>query len=240
MLLLTPDTILIRGTIISTVRYIANHPSIALVGCRVYSEPKRFHLSAFHSFPNLLTHFFEYNVLFYKLCRLINKDYHPAFYSREDHRRRLFAKHIIGAYLLLRAEAGRMVNFFDESYFMYREETDLCKKLCDNNWKIVYLPVGGLIHYSNPSKLNVIAQCLPHYQESTYVFFKKHYGLFYALAAWMTAFVSSIINIPILAATIIVKKIFGKDSQSKMLLGCFLKIFRWHIESGLKVVFLKQ
>jgi hypothetical protein len=44
--------------------------------------------------------------------------------------------HLIGASLLVRAEAVRDVGVMDESYFLYREETDWCVRMRRNGWKM--------------------------------------------------------------------------------------------------------
>lgn len=44
--------------------------------------------------------------------------------------------HLIGASLLVRAQAVRDVGDMDESYFLYREETDWCVRMRRNGWKM--------------------------------------------------------------------------------------------------------
>lgn len=44
--------------------------------------------------------------------------------------------HLVGASLLVRAEAVRRVGLIDESYFLYREETDWCIRMRRAGWKL--------------------------------------------------------------------------------------------------------
>lgn len=238
-LILTPDTKLMPNTINKTSAFIKTNKKVALVGCRIYSYPNHFHASACKNFPNLLSHLFEYNILFYKLCKLINPKYHPLFYSHSQHKKILFPKHIIGAYMLFRMSAIKPLGFFDNNFKMYREETDLCKRLIENNWQIAYVPVGGLVHFGGGEwKKTTISQALPNYMESTYLFFNKYYGKIYTIVAWILGLGSAIISIPYLFIICTSKHVLGKKSQSAQLLPDYVKILTWHIVNSFWVISL--
>lgn len=238
LLVLTPDTILIKGTIAKTVFYMDKHTDVACVGCRIYSPPLIFNQSVFRNFPNILTHIYEYNVIFYKLCKFFSSSYHPTFFKKEEHEKELVVKHMIGAYMLLRRNVIKKVGFFDEDYFMYREETDLCKRLWDAGWKIVYLPIGGLIHKENHHKKIKITQASHSYQTSTYLFFIKHYGHLYAFFAWILTVISAIASLFYLFSAVIVRRLLKHEGQSKTLLPYWRDILFWHITSGFSMIFL--
>src|SRR5436190_4409162 len=238
ILVLTPDTQVLPETIKNTLAYIKIHEKAGLVGFRIYSYPKVFHPSAFHSFPNLLTHVYEYNIPFYKLYKLFSKNYHPAFYSANDHKKELSPKHIIGAYMLFRKSALDDVGFFDKQFILFREETDLCKRLMNNGWEIRYIPIDGLVHYGGAAwKKTTISQALPNYMQSTYLFFKKHYGAMYMIIAWIIGFMSALISIPFLFITIIFKKLIHKQTQARILLPAWIAIVKWHMTKGIQQIF---
>ena len=52
-----------------------------------------------------------------------------------------------GACLLLRREAFEAVGGFDEAYFMYFEDTDLCERLAEAGWDVVYAPSATVVHH---------------------------------------------------------------------------------------------
>jgi len=233
-LLLTPDTTLMSHTIVPTLKYITDHDDVAIVGCRVYSSDRTHNQSVYHSFPNLLSHLYEYNVPFYKLCRRLFPEYHPLLYSREAHKKLLNVQHMIGAYLLMRKNALEEVGYFDTHFRLYREETDLCRRLVSHGWKIIYLPVGGLIHYGGADwKTARLSQALPSYMTSTYLFFKKYNGIYYASFAYILGLFSSIFSLFYLYGVIAVKGSFNQSSQATFLLPEWKKIFKWHIRNGL-------
>jgi len=81
-----------------------------------------------------------------------------------------------GSCLLLRREALRQAGLLDEAFFMYFEDIDLCKRLRDRGWKVVYCPMSKILHYSGQSvKENILAGLIA-YRQSQIYFARKHYG----------------------------------------------------------------
>lgn len=56
-----------------------------------------------------------------------------------------------GAFLLVRREAVKEINGFDESYFFYGEDIDFCYRLGNKGWKILYYPRIEVLHYKGAS-----------------------------------------------------------------------------------------
>jgi GT2 family glycosyltransferase len=59
--------------------------------------------------------------------------------------------HLVGASLLIRAEAVREVGLIDESYFLYREETDWCIRMRRAGWKLYCCPGAIVWHKQSHS-----------------------------------------------------------------------------------------
>lgn len=51
-----------------------------------------------------------------------------------------------GACLALRREALEDIGLFDEHYFFYYEDADLCRRLAERGWKILYWPTAQIVH----------------------------------------------------------------------------------------------
>lgn len=59
--------------------------------------------------------------------------------------------HLVGASLLVRAEAIRDVGYIDETYFLYREETDWCIRMRRSGWKLYCCPGAIVWHKQSHS-----------------------------------------------------------------------------------------
>ena len=47
---------------------------------------------------------------------------------------------VCGAAMFYKKECLKKINYFDENYFLYFEEVDLCKRVWDSKYKVVYYP----------------------------------------------------------------------------------------------------
>ncbi len=63
-----------------------------------------------------------------------------------DSRKPRLVPYLDGACLAIRRDAFNLLGGFDEDYFFYTEEADYCKRLTDNNFKVMFCPDSELIH----------------------------------------------------------------------------------------------
>jgi len=85
-----------------------------------------------------------------------------------------------GASLILRRVALDQVGAFDEDYFMYTEEVDLCNRLIEGGWSLFWVPQSQVIHYGGQStQLEATRMFLSLYQTKI-LYFRKNHGDFAA------------------------------------------------------------
>lgn len=78
--------------------------------------------------------------------------------------------------MILRAEALSQVGGLDERYFMYSEEMDLCYRMKEAGWKVLYIPQAAVTHlWGGSSRVAPLLTFLRLYR-SRVMFFRKHYG----------------------------------------------------------------
>ena len=105
-----------------------------------------------------------------------------------------------GFAMFLNMEQFKDIGFFDENFFIYLEEIDLCKRLRKENKKI-FLDKNIIIHHlggrSHDSSIDFEMELSRnwHWMWSTFYYNKKHYGYFYSLFKISGKFLSSIINL---------------------------------------------
>lgn len=230
---LTPDMYLIPGTTQKSFKYMQQNPQVGVLSCKIYSSPKVQEPSAVVHYPGILSQLYYFNMPFYKLVNRFIKGFHPIYASMNDHKKVLSVKAVGGQYMFMRRSAVLEVNGFDPRIFLYFEDYDLCKRLITKNWKIVYLPVGGVVQRTiGEWKKNVrITQTLPWYMESVYFFLKKHKGRLYTTLAFLVGILSAILSVPYLFIVSKVKSMFGLSSQASALLPLWIKITKWHLDN---------
>jgi len=85
---------------------------------------------------------------------------------------------VLGACLLTRRSTFEQVGGFDENIFLWCEEGELCYRIRQSNWRIVYYPVAQVIHLGG-STLGRMGETIPkrvivQKYKSTLYFYKKH------------------------------------------------------------------
>lgn len=84
---------------------------------------------------------------------------------------------IVGAAMLCRREALEAVRTgagpFDERFFMYSEELDLCRRLKQDGWRVVYVPEAVVIHYEGKSSEQASAARHIHFNTSKVAYYDK-------------------------------------------------------------------
>jgi GT2 family glycosyltransferase len=79
---------------------------------------------------------------------LAHRYYPQGYYSRGPARADVLA----GACMMVRREAWEAVGGFDEAYFLYAEDVDLCRRLAAAGGEVWYLPAGPVRHFTGGSR----------------------------------------------------------------------------------------
>ena len=82
---------------------------------------------------------------------------------------------VSGAALAIRKNLFDQAGGFDENFFMYFEDIDLCKRVKDISYQVAVLPSITVVHLGGKSLKND-RQRKKHYYVSQDYFYKKHYG----------------------------------------------------------------
>ena len=170
LLLLNSDAFPLPGAIADLLKYLREHPEVGAVGPRLLNSDGSLQPSCW-KFPAPSRAWAEAVGLAALLPR------HPVVgdYFRWAHDEERRVDFVIGAAVLLRREVYEQVGGFDESFFLYAEETDWMKRMETAGWPIVFVPwaqvthLGGASSQSKPG-LN------PLFFEGQDRFVAKHFG----------------------------------------------------------------
>lgn len=157
-LLLNADAWLVGDALARLVAFADEHPRAAVVGPRL-SNPDGSLQRSVRGFPTVWRLATEYFFL-RKLAprsRLLNAFYAGGF----DHDEVREAEFVMGACLLVRAEAVDEVGGLDEDFFLFSEEVDWCFRFRQAGWQVLFYPgaecvhVGGAAHGGRLFRENV-------------------------------------------------------------------------------------
>lgn len=82
---------------------------------------------------------------------------------------------IMGAFMLMPKAVLNKVGFLDEDFFMYGEDIDLCYRIKESGYKILYYPEANITHYKGGSSKKKRTKVIYDFHEAMWIFYKKHY-----------------------------------------------------------------
>lgn len=147
LLLLNPDTLLQDHALDRLLEIMEADPSIWALGCRLVNGDGSLQRWTGGSFPSVWTAACHYLFLNYLLPKPIRP---PSLYLDSDVTEAVDVDWVSGAVLLLRRDKldGKL---FDERFFMYGEDMELCHRLKRAGGRIVYSPAATVVHFQGAS-----------------------------------------------------------------------------------------
>lgn len=143
VLILNPDTVVEPGTVKALSEALDRDPGLAAVGPRIENVDGSLYPSV-RRFPDLMV---AVGHAFLGLVWGRNPATRRYRMLDWDHEEPAAAVDwVSGACVLVRRMAFDMVGGFDEAYFMYVEDVDLCWRLGQAGWRIGYEPAGRVVH----------------------------------------------------------------------------------------------
>jgi GT2 family glycosyltransferase len=172
LLLLNGDTEVRPGGLEAIAGYLDQHPTVGVVGPKLVHPDGRLQSSC-SSFPHPLLPLVKSK----GLTRLIRRI--PVLRDRaldtwpHDQPRRV--PWVVGAALFIRRRAFEAVGGFDESFHLYFEEPDLCRRMLLAGWETHFAPVTDVIHVEGASTQQRPSEVLWAWAESYRRYNERHF-----------------------------------------------------------------
>jgi len=173
VLLLNPDTIIKDGFFESTLQYLENNPDIGIVGPKILNTDGSLQGSA-RAFPKPWMALFGRNSLLTKWFPNNRISRKSILSTGSDGITPMFADWLSGACMLTRRKAIDDVGLFDEQFFMYWEDVDLCKRMWDHEWKVAYFPKASIVHHVGGSSKKQPIRSIIEFHKSSYKVIRKY------------------------------------------------------------------
>jgi len=169
VLLLNTDAFLAPGALRAMLEMAECKPNAGLVGAQLRNPDGSFQAS--HTpFPTLWREF----LILSGLGRALHGPWYPSHGPDADSPR--MVDYVEGACMLVRRSAYLHVGGFDEGYFMYAEDVDLCHALHDAGWEVWYQPAAIVTHLGGGSSLHRKSEREGDLYRSRVRYFRKHHG----------------------------------------------------------------
>jgi len=172
VLLLNSDTVVKPGALRTLSRYLEAHKLTAVVGPRISNTDGTLQTSCFH-FPTPIHVFLYLSGLYRWIPRIPILNKRTLQSNAGDAARGV--PWVLGAALAFRRLTFEAVGGFDESFFMYFEEVDLCQRLARKGQQVHFAPEAEVIHVGGASTVQHRASMNLEYFVSLEMFYRKHY-----------------------------------------------------------------
>lgn len=174
IVLLNPDTFVMKGFFDDCVRFMQENPEVGIMGPRILDHDGRLQNSA-RAFPTPLTAFFGRSSF---LSRRFPKNpitSRNLLSLKSDGKSPMEVDWVSGACMIVRRKAVEAVGLLDERFFMYWEDTDWCQRMRNAGWRVVYYPKPYIYHYVGGSSEKTIIRSVIEFHKSVYLLFDKYF-----------------------------------------------------------------
>jgi N-acetylglucosaminyl-diphospho-decaprenol L-rhamnosyltransferase len=147
VLVSNPDVIVHPGAVAALGRALEQHPSWAVVGPRIFTDAGEVYPSV-RSFPSFVDAAGHALLAQFKPDNPYTRRYNPG---TPDGEVVVPADWVSGSCFLARRDAFEELGGFDEAYFMYAEDMDLCWRAHHAGWGVGFAGTAGVTHVQGVS-----------------------------------------------------------------------------------------
>jgi hypothetical protein len=145
-----------------------------MAGCKILNPDGTLQLACRRSFPGPWTSFCKVtglSTLFPK--RKIFAHYNLTYL---DENQTYEVDAISGSFMMMRKEVYEKTGGFDEDFFMYGEDLDLCYRIQKEGYKVFYVHSAQIIHYKGESTKRSSIDDTKLFYDAMHLFVKKHFS----------------------------------------------------------------
>lgn len=152
VLFLNPDTTVETDTFSKMIKFFDQNPHVDAATCHInLVATGKLQPESHRGFPNPLNtfwHFFSFGIpkLFPK-----SKFFNGYFMGHLDYTKTQPIDCCVGAFIMMKRSVGQTLGWWNEKYFFYGEDLDLCYKLHQKGYSLYFYPGTKINHYQGVS-----------------------------------------------------------------------------------------
>jgi len=144
ILILNGDIIVKKNSIEKLLEYIKNNHQVGIVSCQLLNFNETLQSSCYRFYTPMTiiyrrTFLGKFKFAKRHLDKFLMKDF--------DHQKTQEVDWVMGSVLMTKREAIEKVGLMDESYKLYFEDVDWCRRYWGNGYKVIYYPESQMYHY---------------------------------------------------------------------------------------------
>jgi GT2 family glycosyltransferase len=174
VLYLNPDTVVPEDNFATALAYLADHPEVGSLGCRMIDGTGEFLPESKRALPTP-------EVALFRLLGL------SSLFPRSPRFARYYLGHLpedqnaevdvhCGAWMMVRKHILDQLGGFDEAYFMYGEDIDLSYRIQKAGWQNHYLATSPIIHYKGESTKHATWKYVKTFHAAMDIFARTHFA----------------------------------------------------------------
>ncbi|MGN6387639.1 MAG: glycosyltransferase family 2 protein [Verrucomicrobiota bacterium] len=230
ILLLNSDTVVNDNAIDECVEFMAGHPKMGVLGCKLVYPNGNFQSSYFkfeRLFDVFLTQCFALRsiILAGRKLGFPSLNY-PSRYWGIEFSKPVPVDVIAGCFFLVRKPVIEEVGVLDEDFFFYGEEEEWCFRIRQKGWEIIYYPLACIVHIHGASSKKKLFPANLMSRRARLLVFEKTRGTAVAWLANSFMLFGSFIRLPIwLAAAVLGWFGFLKTNST----GQYFDLLKFHL-----------
>lgn len=210
ILFLNPDTEILDSNLKKMIGFLDENSQVGILGCKILDEKGKEQRTVFPKRTPLRE---ILDILYYtKLEKILPVSWTDRFYDKliKESMHPFEVFWVTGACLLVKKRVLDEIGLFDEDFFLFSEDVDLCWRANNKGWKVMFFPQAKIVHTIGGSSLedteSLYLRLFHSYKRRIY-FGYKYYG-------WMGNFVIRVVMlIDLLTRLAYIKLGFNRDSS---------------------------
>ncbi|HUI93373.1 MAG TPA: glycosyltransferase [Chitinivibrionales bacterium] len=172
ILFLNPDTLVSRNTLSACVEFLKSRTSVGIMGPKIINADGSLQAGCRRSFPSPAVAFYRLT----GLSRLFPKSrrfgrYNLTYLDPDD---TVEVDAVSGSFMFMPLGLFREVGGFDERYFMYGEDLDLCRRVKEKGLSVWYNPATQIIHFKGRSAAKLTWKSRRAFYEAMIIFSRTY------------------------------------------------------------------
>lgn len=227
VLFFNPDTIVFKDSIAKMVTFMESNSAVGALGCKMIFPDGVVQPLGLQWFPSPFTELLSMLFISQRTHEGL-RTYLPYI----DPNKNSYVSKLYGGCLMVRKSVLDQIGWFDDRFFMYCEDVDLCRRITDSGWKLYYLSDAEIIHFcggaggETSSNFSVLMKC-----ESISKLMQKYYGSIGAILYRLVIFGGSIFRLLILSflKTASTLSKIGRDVDYRNTYRKYIAMIKWSL-----------